>query len=60
MGPGGGFVVRPAPLAVVAAGLEVDGGLGPLADAETESIRVLLEHALTVDAKPTLPASRSS
>jgi hypothetical protein len=37
-----------------------DGGIGPVAGAETESIRGLLEQAPTVDAKPMLPASQSS
>ena len=57
VGPSG-LVVRLAPVADVAAGFE--GALGPVADAETESIRVLLEQALTIDAKPTLPANRSN
>ena len=60
MGPGKGLVIRLAPVADVAAGFGVKGGLGPVADAETEPIRVLLEQALTIDAKPTLPAIRSS
>ena len=59
-GPRGGLVIRLAPLADVAAGFGVEGGLGPVADAETASIRALLEQALIIDAKPTLPASRSS
>jgi hypothetical protein len=60
MGPDGGLIVRLAPVADVAAGFVVEGGLGPIAEAETKSIRALLEQALTIDAKPTLPASRSS
>jgi hypothetical protein len=60
MGPAGGLVVWPAPVADVAAGFGVEGGLGPVADAETESTRALLEQALTIDARPTLPASRST
>ena len=60
MGSGGGLVVRLAPVADVAARLGVEGGLGPVADVATESIRALLEQALTIDAKPTLPASRRS
>ena len=52
--------VRLALVVDVAAGLGVDCGLGPVSDAETESIRVLLEQALTMDATPTLPASPSS
>jgi len=60
MGPGGGLVVRLAPVADVAGGFGVEGGLGPVAGAETESIRVSLEQALTMDATPALPASRSS
>ena len=59
-GPGDGFSVRLAPVAEVATGLGLEGGLEPVADADTESIRVLLEQALTMDTKPTLPASRSS
>jgi hypothetical protein len=59
MGPGGGRVVRLAPVGDVAAGFGVDGGLGAVADAETKSIRALLEQALTIDAKLMLPASRS-
>jgi hypothetical protein len=43
----------------VAAGFGIEGGPG-LADAEAESIGDLLEQALIVDAKPTLPANRSS
>ena len=60
MGPGSGLVVRLAPVADVAAVFGVEGDLGPVADAERESIRALLEQALTIDAKPTLPANRSS
>ena len=60
MGPSGGLVVRLAPVADVAAGFGVEGGLGPLADAETGSIRVLFEQAPTMAAAPTLPASPSS
>ena len=52
--------VRLALVVDVAAGLGADGGIGPVSDAETESIRVLLEQALTMDATPTLPASPSS
>jgi hypothetical protein len=60
MGPSGGLVVRLAPVADVAAGFGVEGGRGPVADAETESICALLEQALTTDAKLMLLASRSS
>jgi len=59
IGPSG-LVVRLAPVADVAPGFGVGGGIGPLALAETESVRVLFEQALAIDAKPTLPASRSS
>lgn len=55
LGAGGREVV-----ADVAAGSGIEGGLGPVADAETDAIRALFEQALTNDAKPTLPASRSS
>jgi hypothetical protein len=60
MGPAGGLVARLAPVAAVAAGFRVEGGRGVFADAETESIRALLEQALTIEAKLMLPASRSS
>jgi hypothetical protein len=60
MGPGGGLVVRLAPVADVTAGFGGDCGLGPVADAEPESTGGLLEQAPTVDAKPTLPVSQSS
>jgi hypothetical protein len=53
MGPAA-LAVRLAPVADVAAGFGVEGAL------EAEPIRVLVEQALTIDAKPTLPASRSS
>ena len=59
VGPDTGLVVRLASVASVAARFE-EGGRGPVADAGTESIRGLLEQPLTVDAKPTLPASLSS
>lgn len=59
VGPDVGLVVRLASVAPVAARFG-EGGLGPVADAETESICGLLEQAPTVDAKPTLPASQSS
>ena len=59
IGPSG-LVVRLAPVADVAPGFGVGGGIGPVAFAETESIRVLVEQALTIDATPTLPANRSS
>jgi hypothetical protein len=59
MGPAG-LVVRPAPVADVAAGFGVESNLWPVAEVETESIRALLGQALTIDAKPTLPASRSN
>jgi hypothetical protein len=52
VGPGGGLVVRSAPVA--------DGCLGPLSDADAETIRGAVEHAPTTDAKPTAPARRSS
>lgn len=58
MGAGGGLVVRGALVVDVAAGFGVEGGLGPVADAE--SIRVLLEQALTKDATPALPTNWSS
>jgi hypothetical protein len=58
-GPDSGLVVRLASVAAVAARFG-EAGLGPVADAETESIRGLLEQAPTVDAKPTLPARQSS
>ncbi len=58
VGPDGGIVVKLASVAPVAARLG-EGGLGPVADAETESIRGSPEQAPT-DAKPMLPASRSS
>jgi hypothetical protein len=60
MGASGGLVARLAPVADVAGGFGVAGGLGPVANAEAESIRVSLEHAPTMAAAPTLPASRSS
>jgi hypothetical protein len=60
MGSGGGLVVRLAAVADVAAGFGVEGGRGAVADAETESIRASLGQALTIDAKVTVPASRSS
>jgi hypothetical protein len=53
-------VVRLAPVVDVAAGLGADGGVGPVSGAETESIRVVPEQALTMDATPRLPASPSS
>ncbi len=59
MDTGGRLVVWLAPVAGVGA-FGVEGGLGPVADAETEPTRALLEQALTVDVKATLPASRSS
>ena len=52
--------IRLALVLDVGAGVGIGGGFGPWADAETESTGVLLEQALTMDAKPTLPASRSS
>lgn len=58
VGPDRGLAVRLASVAAVAA--RFGDGVGPVADAGTESIRGLLEHAPTVDAKPTLPASQSS
>lgn len=60
VGADGGLVVRLIPVAVVASGFDVISDLGGLADAEPESIPALLEQALTHDARPTLPASRSS
>ncbi len=60
MGTGDGLVVWLAPVADVAAGFGVEGGLVPVADAETEPTRALVEQALIIDARPTLPASRSS
>jgi hypothetical protein len=59
VGADSGLVVTLASVAAVAARFG-EGGLGPVADAETESVRGLLEQAPTVDAKPTLPASQSS
>jgi hypothetical protein len=59
MGPSG-LVVKLAPVADVAAEFGVGGRLEPVADAETESIRALLEQALTIDTKPTLLANRSN
>jgi hypothetical protein len=59
VGPDDGLVVRLALVAPVAARFG-EGGLEPVADAETEPIRGSLEQAPTVDAKPTLPASQSS
>lgn len=53
-------VVRLALVVDVTAGLRSEGGVGPVCDAETESVRVVLEQALTMDATPTLPASPSS
>ncbi|HWF30840.1 MAG TPA: hypothetical protein VG327_21190 [Mycobacterium sp.] len=53
-------VVRLALVVDVTAGLGAEGGVGPVSDAETESIRVVVEQALTMDATPTLPASPSS
>jgi hypothetical protein len=58
VGPDRGVVVRLASVAAVAA--RFGDGVGPVADAGTESIRVLLEQALIIDAKPTLPATQSS
>jgi hypothetical protein len=52
--------VRLALVVDVAAGPATEGDVGPASDAETESIRVLLGQALTMDATPTLPASPSS
>src|SRR6516162_5589644 len=60
MGPSGGPVVRAAPVAEVAAGFGVEGGLRPVADAETASVRGSVEQAPSTVAAPTLPASRSS
>jgi len=60
MGPGCELVVRLAPVADVAAGFDVEVWPGPAFEADTESVRVLLEHAPTTDAKPMLPASRSN
>ncbi len=56
----GGLVVGLESVADVAAGFEVEVCLGPVSDADPESILVLLEQAPTADAKPTLPASRSN
>jgi hypothetical protein len=53
-------VVNLALVVEVTAGLGAEGGVGPVSDAKTESIRVVLEEALTMDATPTLPASLSS
>jgi hypothetical protein len=53
-------VARLAPLVDVAAGFGAEGVVGPISDAETESIRVVLEQALTIAATPTLPAIPSS
>jgi hypothetical protein len=52
--------VRLALAVDVPAGLGAEGGVEPVSDAETESIRVLVEQALAMDATPTLPASPSS
>ena len=52
--------VRLALVVDVAAGLGAERGVGPVSDAETEWIRVLVEQALTMDATPTLPARPSS
>jgi len=60
VGSGAALVVWPAPVADVAAGFGVAGGVGPVADAETEPVCALLEQALTTDATLTPPASRSS
>jgi hypothetical protein len=60
MGASGGPIVRLAPVADVAAGFGVEGGLGLLADSATGSVRGSLEQALTMAAAPTLPASPSS
>lgn len=59
VGPDRGLLVSLASVAAVAAGFG-EGGVGPVADAGTESILGLLEQPPTVDAKPTLPASQSS
>jgi len=48
------------PGSVVPVAARFGAGVGPVAGAETESIRGLLEQAATVDAKPMLPASQSS
>jgi hypothetical protein len=53
-------VARLAPVVDVAAGFGAEGVVGPVSDAETESIRVVLEQALTIAVTPTLPASPSS
>ena len=58
IGPAGGIAVRLAPVADAAGGAGVHCGLAPVSDAE--SIRVVLEQAPSMDAKPTLPASLSS
>jgi hypothetical protein len=60
MGASGGPVVRLAPVADVAAGFGVEGSFGPVAGAETGSVRVSLEQPPTMAAAPTLPASPSS
>ena len=52
----GGLVVMLAAVADVAAGFGAEGGFGVVAG----SVRALLAQAPTIDAKPTLPASRSS
>jgi hypothetical protein len=60
MGSGDGLAVTPARSAVVAVGLEVDGGLAPLADSEIEPTRLSLAQSLKMAAAPTPPASPSS
>jgi len=56
-GPDGGRAGRPASVAAIAASF-AEGGFLPFE--ETWSIRGSLEQAPIVDAKPTLPATRSS
>ncbi|MDT5255273.1 MAG: hypothetical protein QOD10_353 [Mycobacterium sp.] len=53
-------VARLVPVVDGAAGFGAEGVVGPISGAETESILVVLEQALTMDATPTLPASPSS
>jgi hypothetical protein len=60
IGPDGGIIVRPASVGPVAAGFGLEGGLGLVVCAESESMTVLCEQAQTVAAKPTPPASQSS
>ena len=52
--------VRFALVVEVGAGGGAESGLGPVSESEAEFMRVVLEHAATMDATPALPASASN